>query len=36
MSCTIEFRLNKNESHSRLKNIIRENLIQLSIRKGLI
>jgi hypothetical protein len=36
MSCTIEFRLNKNESHSRLKNIIRENLIKLSIRKGLI
>ena len=36
MSCTKEFRLNKNESHSRLKNIIRENLIQLSLRKGLI
>jgi hypothetical protein len=36
MSCTKEFRLNKNESHSRLKNIIRENLIKLSIRKGLI
>jgi len=36
MSCTKDFRLTQTESQSRLKNIIRENLIQLSIRKGLI
>jgi len=36
MSCTKDFRLTQTESESRLKNIIRENLIKLSIRKGLI
>jgi len=36
MSCTKDFRLTQTESQSRLKNIIRENLIKLSIRKGLI
>jgi hypothetical protein len=34
--CKINFKLTQTESHSRLKNIIRENLIKLSIRKGLI
>lgn len=36
MSCTKDFRLPQTESQSRLKNIIKENLIKLSIRKGLI
>lgn len=36
MSCTKDFRLTQTESESKLKNIIRENLIKLSIRKGLI